>query len=72
MPLSEVTPGIRINVAPAAKVGKVNESAGLPFSEKKPPVIEELLVFTNANRMPSEATSGFAVRAASMAALPEF
>jgi hypothetical protein len=58
----------------AANVGSANESFGLPFSEKTPPVMGEPLVFTNANKRPSLATSGPVpvASAASMAAFPEF
>jgi hypothetical protein len=51
--------------------GNAKESAGLALvTENTPPVIAELLVFMNANSMPSAATLGFAAKAASTAALP--
>jgi hypothetical protein len=66
------TPGMKMNVDPAAIVGSMNESAGEPFSEKTSPVIANELVLTNANNRPSLATPGFAAKAASMVALPVF
>ena len=62
---------MKINSPPAAMVGSVKESAGdVPLNEKTPPVIAKLLVFLNANNMPSLATPGLAAKAASIMGSP--
>jgi hypothetical protein len=66
-------PGIRINVPPAEIVGSAKESVGVvPLTEKTPPVMAEVPVLINANRIPSDATEGLLDNAVSIAPFPVF